>query len=140
MEWAIECCKQSQLPVCASMCIGPEGDMHGVSASECAVRMAKAGADVIGVNCHFGPFATLKSLAIMKKAIDEAGMKVHLMAQPLAFVTPDAGKQGFIDLPEFPFGRDLFIIFYAFLSNNSDLQHGLDRWLRLKTLNTNRTS
>jgi len=28
------------------------------------------------------------------------------MCQPLAFHTPDAGKQGFIDLPEFPFGLE----------------------------------
>jgi len=88
------------------MCIGPEGDMHGVSAGECAVRMAKAGADVVGMNCHFGPFVSLKAMEVMKKALDEAGLKVHLMVQPLAFVTPDAGKQGFIDLPEFPFALE----------------------------------
>lgn len=29
--------------VAANMCIGPEGDLHGVSPAECAVRMAKAG-------------------------------------------------------------------------------------------------
>ena len=46
MEWAIQVCKETSLPVAASMCIGPEGDLHGVSASECAVRMAKAGANV----------------------------------------------------------------------------------------------
>ena len=46
MEWAIEVCKNSGLPVAASMCIGPEGDLHGNSAGECAVRMARAGADV----------------------------------------------------------------------------------------------
>ena len=46
MEWAIEVCKEFEKPVAASMCIGPEGDLHGVSAGECAVRMAKAGAHV----------------------------------------------------------------------------------------------
>ncbi len=46
MEWAIEVCREFDKPVAASMCIGPEGDMHGVSAAECAVRMAKAGAHV----------------------------------------------------------------------------------------------
>jgi len=106
MEWAIESLKQSKLPVCASMCIGPEGDMHGVSAGECAVRMAKAGADVVGVNCHFGPFVSLKATQLMKDALEAAGIKVHLMIQPLAYITPDAGKQGFIDLPEFPFGLE----------------------------------
>ena len=46
MEWAIEVCKETGKPVAASMCIGPMGDLHGVSAEECAVRMAKAGANV----------------------------------------------------------------------------------------------
>ena len=43
MEWAIEVCKESGKPVAASMCIGPEGDLHGTSTGDCAVRMAKAG-------------------------------------------------------------------------------------------------
>ncbi len=43
MEWAIEVLKNTGLPVAASMCIGPDGDMHGVSTAECGVRMAKAG-------------------------------------------------------------------------------------------------
>ncbi len=38
MEWAIEVCLEAGKPVAASMCIGPEGDLHGVSAGECAVR------------------------------------------------------------------------------------------------------
>ena len=46
MEWAIEVCKETGKTVAASMCIGPEGDLHGTSAGECAVRMAKAGASV----------------------------------------------------------------------------------------------
>ena len=46
MVWAIEVCRKSGLPVVASMCIGPEGDLHGNSAGECAVQMAKAGAHV----------------------------------------------------------------------------------------------
>ncbi len=46
MEWAIEECLKTSLPVGASMCIGPEGDMHGVTAAECAIRMARAGAHI----------------------------------------------------------------------------------------------
>ncbi|CAL4061941.1 unnamed protein product [Meganyctiphanes norvegica] len=106
MEWAVEVCVKSGLPVVASMCIGPDGDMHGVTAGECGVRMAKAGAHVVGINCHFDPFVTLDGMRKMKTALDEAGLKVHMIAQPLAFHTPDAGKQGFIDLPEFPFGLE----------------------------------
>jgi betaine-homocysteine S-methyltransferase len=106
MEWAIEVCKSFGKPVAASMCIGPEGDLHGVSAGECAVRMAKAGANIVGINCHFDPFVCLEAMKLMKAALDAAGLKVHLMVQPLAFHTPDAKKQGFIDLPEFPFGLE----------------------------------
>lgn len=106
MEWAIESLKKAGMAVCANMCIGEFGDMHGVSAGECAVRMAKAGADVVGVNCHFGPVETIRTIKLMKEGIDAAGIKVHLMTQPLGFHTPDAKAQGFIDLPEFPFGLE----------------------------------
>ena len=43
MEWAIEVCKETGKATVATMCIGPEGDLHGISAGDCAVRMAKAG-------------------------------------------------------------------------------------------------
>merc|ERR1711976_168283 len=106
MEWAIEVCKEFGKPVAASMCIGPEGDLHGNTAGECAVRMAKAGAKIVGINCHFDPFTCLEGMRRMKEGLDAAGLKVHLMVQPSAFHTPDASKQGFIDLPEFPFGLE----------------------------------
>ena len=61
MEWAIEVCKETGLPIAASMCIGPEGDLHQVSAAECAVRMAKAGA-------HVGKLAFL-AFSIRKKSL-----------------------------------------------------------------------
>ncbi|XP_049504536.1 betaine--homocysteine S-methyltransferase 1 isoform X3 [Panthera uncia] len=41
--WAVEALKASGKPVAATMCIGPEGDLHGVSPGECAVRLVKAG-------------------------------------------------------------------------------------------------
>ncbi|XP_076333424.1 betaine--homocysteine S-methyltransferase 1-like [Tachypleus tridentatus] len=104
--WAIEVCKETKLPVAATMCIGPEGDLHHTSCGECAIKLVKAGADVIGVNCHFDPFVSLESMKLMKKALDVEGLKAHLMCQPIAFLTPDVGKQGFIDLPEFPFALE----------------------------------
>ena len=106
MEWAIEECRATSLPVAASMCIGPEGDMHGNSAAECAVRMARAGADMVGINCHFDPFVSLDCMKKMKEGLDAAGLSPYLFVQPLAYHTPDAGKQGFIDLPEFPFALE----------------------------------
>ena len=44
----------------------------------------------------------------MKDGLIEAKLldQVYLMVQPLGYHTPDAGKQGFIDLPEFPFGLE----------------------------------
>lgn len=41
--WAVEVLKATGKPVAASLCIGPKGDMHGVSPAECAVRLVKAG-------------------------------------------------------------------------------------------------
>ena len=41
--WAVEVLKETGLPVAASLCIGPEGDIHGVPTGECAVRLVKAG-------------------------------------------------------------------------------------------------
>ena len=61
---------------------------------------------MIGVNCHFDPFVSLETLKLMKSALDAEGLSPYLMCQPLAYHTPDAGKQGFIDLPEFPFGLE----------------------------------
>ena len=46
MEWAIEVCLTMGKTVAASICIGPEGDMHGVPAEECAIRVAKAGGEL----------------------------------------------------------------------------------------------
>lgn len=106
MEWAIEALKISGLPVCASMCIGPEGDVNGVTTEECALRMARAGADVVGMNCHFGPFKSLECMQKMADVFKANDIKIHMMIQPLGFHTPDAKKQGFIDLPEFPFALE----------------------------------
>ena len=59
---------------------------------------------MVGVNCHFDPVISLAAVKLMKDALEKAGLKAHLMCQPLAYLTPDVSKQGFIDLPEFPFG------------------------------------
>ena len=53
--------------------------------------MARAGADVVGVNCHFDPFVSLEALRKMKGGLDAAGLHPYLMCQPLAYFTPDAG-------------------------------------------------
>eukprot|EP00662_Eupelagonemidae_sp_cell21_P049692 gene49692-29516_t len=98
--WALEVAKKSGLPVAVNLCIGELGDMHGTSAGDCAAdrrRRAKR---------HFGPVETVRCIKVMKAALDKEGLKPYLMTQPLGYHTPDAGKQGFIDLPEFPFGLE----------------------------------
>ena len=42
-EWAVQTLKETGKPVAACMCIGPDGDMHGVTPGDCAVRLVKAG-------------------------------------------------------------------------------------------------
>lgn len=101
-EWAIEVMKKTNLPVAITMCIGPLGDFKNVSVEECAVRMAKAGADIIGVNCRFEPNMVVDTTIMMKKAVEAAGLKCHYMCQPIAYRTADANRFGFISLPECP--------------------------------------
>lgn len=108
--WAVESLKEFNITVAANLCIGPEGDMHGVTAGDCAVQLVNAGAEIVGVNCHFDPFISIQTMRLMKEGLDKAGLQAHLMVQPLGFHTPDCGKQGFIDLPEFPFGLEPRII------------------------------
>lgn len=40
----------------------------------------------------------------MKKGLDKAGLKKHLMIQPIGYLTPVLGKEGFTSLAEFPYG------------------------------------
>merc|ERR1711904_761769 len=76
--------------------------------------MADAGADLVGVNCHFDGFASIEAMEVMKTALEHSGhMKnpdFHLAVQPVVYWTPECstpeGKQGFIDLPDFPFALE----------------------------------
>jgi len=103
MEWAIEVALETGLPVGATMCMGPKGDESGVSVGECAIRMAKAGATLVGANCLFDPFICLEVVSDMKRALDIFELKPYLMAQPLGYRVPDGGSYGWVEIPEFPF-------------------------------------
>ncbi|XP_070780434.1 betaine--homocysteine S-methyltransferase 1 isoform X2 [Enoplosus armatus] len=105
-EWAVQVLKTTGKPVAATLCIGPEGDLNGVSPGDCAVRLVKAGAQIVGINCHFDPETCVKTVKLMKEGVEKAGLKAHYMSQPLAYHTPDCNCQGFIDLPEFPFSLE----------------------------------
>jgi len=114
MVWAIEAAKQYDMPVAAFMCINKHGDLHSTETGECARRMAGAGADLVGVNCHFDPFVSLEAMETMKTALEASGHMsnpdFNLCVQPIVYHTPECstehGKQGFIDLPEFPFALE----------------------------------
>ena len=51
-------------------------------------------------------FVSLQTMRIMKQSLEKAGLSPYLMVQPIAYFCPDAGKQGIIDLPEFPFALE----------------------------------
>ncbi|CAH6787528.1 Bhmt2 [Phodopus roborovskii] len=104
--WAVEVLREVGKPVAVTMCIGPEGDMHDVAPGQCAVKLAQAGANIIGVNCRFGPQTSLQTMKLMKEGLRDSGLQAHLMVQSLGFHTPDCGKGGFVDLPEYPFGLE----------------------------------
>lgn len=65
------------------------------------------GADIIGVNCFFGPDVSLAVLKVIKETLEKEGIKKHLMIQPIGFKTPECfhSKYGFTGLKEFPFGE-----------------------------------
>nr|XP_025748314.1 betaine--homocysteine S-methyltransferase 1 [Callorhinus ursinus]XP_025748447.1 betaine--homocysteine S-methyltransferase 1 [Callorhinus ursinus] len=65
--WAVEALKTSGKPVAATMCIGPEGDLHGVSPGECAVRLVKAGLKVLVVSGGSAPNIQRKQPARARK-------------------------------------------------------------------------
>lgn len=103
MEWAIEVALETGKPVAATMCMGPAGDEEGVTVGECAIRMAKAGASLVGVNCLFDPNMLLEVIKDMKTSLDLFNLKPYLMLQPLGYMCPDGGNYGWVNLPEFPF-------------------------------------
>uniref|UniRef100_A0A8C4DHT3 Betaine-homocysteine methyltransferase n=1 Tax=Dicentrarchus labrax TaxID=13489 RepID=A0A8C4DHT3_DICLA len=73
---------------------------------EAAAEHPEAGAQIVGINCHFDPETCVKTVKLMKEGVEKAGLKAHYMSQPLAYHTPDCNCQGFIDLPEFPFSLE----------------------------------
>lgn len=53
-EWAVQVLKSTEKTVAATLCIGPEGDLNGVSPGDCAVRLVKAGTTSVCCHaCHF---------------------------------------------------------------------------------------
>lgn len=77
----------------------------------------------MGVNCRFGPETSLRTMKLMKEGLWAAGLEAHLMVQSLGFHTPDCGKGGFVDLPEYPFGMLRLRLEVLVLSHHDKMQN-----------------
>lgn len=95
---ALDCSRESRLPVIATMTFRPKltecSDGH--SPADCARSMVDAGASVVGANCEQEPERMLSIIRAMREAV-----KTPLAAQPAAFKTRD-DMPCFTRLPEFP--------------------------------------
>jgi betaine-homocysteine S-methyltransferase len=99
---SVERAKRTGLPVVATMSyeqLEPRS-YEGVTVSDCARRLAEAGADVVGVNCLRNPEHSMPLAAEMLAAVS-----VPVACQPAAYRTPE-GKPDFTSLPEFPLALD----------------------------------
>lgn len=74
-------------------------------------HVCSTGADIVGVNCHLDPFCCLRTVKLMKEGLEKAGLKAHLMIQPLGCQTPECNLGGYTSLPEYPFGKHLLRCF-----------------------------
>lgn len=79
--WAVEVLKATGKPVAACLCIGPQGDMHGVSAADCAVRLVKAG----GCNLSSTPLSS-KTVPVTPKP--NVVLQVPRLLESTATLTP----------------------------------------------------
>lgn len=95
---AIECARDSGLPLIATMSFRPTiaESSDGHSPADCARAMVDAGAHLVGANCEQEPERMLPILREMRSAVD-----VPLAAQPAAFRTSES-TPCFTRIPEFP--------------------------------------
>jgi len=113
MEVCIDVMKKAKKPIAAAMRIGPLGDHNGVSVEECAVRMAKAGAHIVGINCCYDINTQLKVIQRMRAALDKEGLSsTYLIMQPIGWHCPEVKKDlnGYMSLPECPLELDARLI------------------------------
>jgi len=108
IEICVDVMKRAGKPMAATMRIGPLGDSNGVSVEECAVRMARTGAQIIGLNCLYDIHTQLKVIKRMKAALDKEGLKPYLMIQALGWLCPEVENNltGYLALPEAPLDLD----------------------------------
>jgi betaine-homocysteine S-methyltransferase len=98
MLLALECARESNLPIIATLSLRPRESetADGVPVGESARRMVAAGANVVGANCEQDPARMLSIIRAMRAAVS-----VPLAAQPAAFRTT-AEAPCFTRMPQFP--------------------------------------
>lgn len=90
-EWALEVMRTRSVPVVVTLCVDRLGTVSGTSLGDYAVKMAKAGADVVGVCCKFEgqlPEVITEYVEIMRAALDREGLKCYIMSCPHATILP----------------------------------------------------
>ncbi len=98
---ACERVKETKLPAMVTMSFEKAPRAYeGDGPSECAKKLADAGADIVGINCLRNPANTLPLMEEMRGATS-----AYLACQPAAYRTPDE-QPDFTSLPEFPIGLD----------------------------------
>jgi betaine-homocysteine S-methyltransferase len=94
---AVECGKATKLPTMVTMSFENEDvTPEGKTPTECALALADAGADIVGVNCLRSPEHSLPLVAEMRRAVSG-----YIACQPVAFRTTDKNRD-FTSLPAFP--------------------------------------
>ncbi len=97
LEQALRVAETLALPVVAQMAFFEEGrSRHGVTAEEAALRLAAAGASVIGANCGSGPLELLNVLRRMAAVTDlplsafaNSGLPQYVNGRNIYLATPD---------------------------------------------------
>ncbi|XP_039250949.2 betaine--homocysteine S-methyltransferase 1-like [Styela clava] len=100
--------KKLNKPIALCMRVGLMGDVNGVSPEECAIRMAKTGAEIIGTNCSYDTDTSLKVMKRIVNALKKEDLHPYLICQPIGYVCPDAENSpiGFYSLIEYPLCLD----------------------------------
>ena len=105
---ATESVKKAGLPAVVTFASTSDTTIDGVEFDEACRRVAKAGADVVGLNCSRGPATMLPMLAKIRAAVD-----CHVAAQPVPYrTTPDEptfiSLRGADGIRAFPIALDPF--------------------------------
>ena len=106
LELALSAAKETALPVVANLAFGEGARLSGgVEAEAAAVRLAAAGADLIGANCGAGPVAVLATLkkmaavtALPLAAYANSGFPEYLDGRYIYRATPEYFAQRAVEM------------------------------------------